>query len=712
MKKIYLISLITIVVGLIFYTLPHWFSFLWGFQLLLLPMLAGVLMVLVQNEDRTYRFLPKLITGSLIASFVYLILLQVIEYDHDGYFVFFGFLMPALFLTGVSIFGGLVGIVIKGTALLLNIKSESKFILIVKKIFGGLFLSIDSILTLIAIVFFLIVAFYPSSSWLNMVMVDFRVIDVVGFFNYYLLLISVLFIFTTPLIFVTNLGLILLFPLKRYLNKKLSSRLIIYFFIFLAVFLLSSSYLNSKFELKKAEMKKNNTKEHFDIKDFNKINVSRFVEFDEIKIIQGDKFDIVVKGSQYDQIGLDIEKNDDKTLVIKRSELETYYNTETWTMENEDSLFPAGTKHLVIEIIMPDIEKIVLDGGHIELVDFDVDNVDIELNKRFTDIKGNIIVEDTLKLDAKGGVINLSGSAKNLIINSGDCWIEMDKFIVQDAIIDAVNTSRLNVNVSNNMEIEINKNSGITNHNNSEVWDSEIQELAFKLKSSISGINISFPKDSSLWWNDEDGYSILVPGNESIEVVGDDGVRSDNFAESSFVAELLDITKQVLSTRGFILNESNSSANIMDKKFYDYVRAYKNDDKLCVVRVNPDYSSYGCTDNMLMCNVVEITCGNDLAGSQVQQRPFLEALELQNKETIVQIIKQIGDFYKVAISYRRTGSTGVVKKEDGGLRLLYTSQEDPHCEIVETERIPSNVLEGFEINGCWTENGYRKFSGN
>ncbi|MFW0862489.1 MAG: GIN domain-containing protein [Candidatus Komeilibacteria bacterium] len=712
MKKIYLISLITIVVGLIFYTVPHWFSFLLGFQLLLLPMLAGVLMVLVQNEDRSYRFLPKLIIGSLITSFVYLILLQVIEYDHDGYFVFWSFLDPALFLTGVSIFGGLIGIVIRGTALLLNIKSESKFILVFKKIFGGLFLSIGSIGTSIAIVFFLVVAFYPSSSWLNTVMVDFRVIDVIGFFNYYLLLLSVLFILATQFIFVTNLGLILLFPLKRYLNKKLLSRLIIYFFIFLAVFLLLASYLNSKFELKKEEMKGIKIEEHFDIKDFDSIYVSRYVEYDEIKILQGDKFDIVVKGSQYDRIGLDFKKTDNTTLSIKRSELETYYNTKTWTMENENALFPAGTKHLIIEITMPDIEKIEIEGGNIELANIEVDNIEIKLNKRFNDIKGNIKVEDTLKLDAKGGVINLSGSAKNLIINSGDCWIEMDKFMVQNATINAVNTSRLNVNVSNNMEIETSKNSGIINHNNSEIWDSVLQELAFKLKSGISGINISFPKDSSLWWNDEDGYSILVPGNESIEVVRDDGMRSDNFAESSFVAELLDITKQVLYTRGFVLNESNSSTNEIDKRFYDYVRAYKNDDELCVVKVNPDYGSYGCTDNIYMCNTVEITCGNDLAGSQVQQRPFLEALELQNKETIVQIMKQIGDFYKVAISYRRTGSAGVVKKEDSGLRLLYTSQEEPYCQIVETERIPSNVLEGFEINGCWTEDGYRKFTEN
>ena len=122
MKKIYLISLITILIGLIFYIAPHWFKFLWGFQILLLPMLAGILMVLVQNEDRSYRFLPKLIIGSLITSFVFFILLQVIEYDYDGYFVFWGFLNPALFFTGVSMFGGLIGIFIRGFTLLIDKK--------------------------------------------------------------------------------------------------------------------------------------------------------------------------------------------------------------------------------------------------------------------------------------------------------------------------------------------------------------------------------------------------------------------------------------------------------------------------------------------------------------------------------------------------------------------------------------------------------------
>jgi len=120
MKKIYLISALTVLSGLLFVLVPGWFKFLWGWQLLLLPFIAGMLMVLVQNENKSYHFLPKLIIGSFLTSFVFVILWQLIEYDHDGYFILLGALQMALVLSIVCILGGLVGIVIRGTTLLIE----------------------------------------------------------------------------------------------------------------------------------------------------------------------------------------------------------------------------------------------------------------------------------------------------------------------------------------------------------------------------------------------------------------------------------------------------------------------------------------------------------------------------------------------------------------------------------------------------------------
>jgi len=90
MKKIYLVSSLTVLLGLLFVLAPDWFKFLWVWRLLLTPLTAGILMVLVQNENRSYNFLPKLIIGSLLTSFIFVTLWQLIEYDYDGHFIFLG----------------------------------------------------------------------------------------------------------------------------------------------------------------------------------------------------------------------------------------------------------------------------------------------------------------------------------------------------------------------------------------------------------------------------------------------------------------------------------------------------------------------------------------------------------------------------------------------------------------------------------------------
>lgn len=120
MKKIYLISVIAIIFGLLFSLKPEWFKFLWGTQILLLPLIIGIIMVLVQEENRSYHFLPKLIIGSCLTSFIFVFLWWVLNYDHSQYFYIPEAIYTALFFSGLSIFGGLIGIVIRGITLLLK----------------------------------------------------------------------------------------------------------------------------------------------------------------------------------------------------------------------------------------------------------------------------------------------------------------------------------------------------------------------------------------------------------------------------------------------------------------------------------------------------------------------------------------------------------------------------------------------------------------
>ncbi|MCK9438782.1 DUF2807 domain-containing protein [Patescibacteria group bacterium] len=474
MKKLFYIFIFTIIVTTVLNILPGGLdNIMFGylpviFIMLLLPFLTGILLILVQDKNRSYEFLPILLIGTLVNNIAVVVINYLLTYSNHGYLpkpsfsfeALLGIFFPFIVL---SLAGGLIGLVIRGTSEQFKKYPNSKIVLAFKKIFGGIFLGAGSLGILTSTVIFLYLFFNPSSHWLRYIMADFRIIDVIGFWGYYPMLISIFCILAIPLIFIINLGIISLFPSKKYLNKKISLRLLIYLGIFLIIFLLSFIYLNSGFKVKEADMKANIQESHIDIKDFKNIYISPYVEFDDIIIKQGDDFDILIKGSEYDQIGLDFEKVDN-TLNIKRSSFETFFNTDTWIVENRNILFRAGTKHLAIEITMPDVEKIKNEGANVKLGSLEVDNLEIKLTHRFNNIKGNVKVIDTLKLDANGGIINLTGSAKNLIIDSGDCWVEMDKFIAEEAVINATNTSRLNVYITGNMEVVSGENSGIVNY--------------------------------------------------------------------------------------------------------------------------------------------------------------------------------------------------------------------------------------------------------
>lgn len=128
MKKILLISAITVIIGVVFAVNPYWFRFMWGVQILLLPLTAGILMSLIQKENRSYRFLPKLIIGSLLIGFAGTFLAQTVDYlmNRNAYNESLNPLSMiidlSLIMSVICIFGGLIGIAIRGTTILLTKK--------------------------------------------------------------------------------------------------------------------------------------------------------------------------------------------------------------------------------------------------------------------------------------------------------------------------------------------------------------------------------------------------------------------------------------------------------------------------------------------------------------------------------------------------------------------------------------------------------------
>lgn len=229
----------------------------------------------------------------------------------------------------------------------------------------------------------------------------------------------------------------------------------------------------------------------------------------------------------------------------------------------------------------------------------------------------------------------------------------------------------------------------------------------FELADKTSDIQL---EKSNVWWNDENGYSILVPATDSFFVAKNNlGFIGDDSIPDIYFYKELAIAKKVFDDRGFVFDERNSSKDINDKSFYDYIQMYKKGDDLCSITVNKDYSSYssGIYD---MAYSMSVSCGNTLKESQAEQIPFLEALGHQNKNNVVRIRNQSGDFYQVGVGGRRGGSTAVLKKEGVTYRVLYISQEGPNCEEIENENIPNETLKLFKIEGCWDgTNGFIRF---
>lgn len=126
MKKIYLISAIAVIFGFIFTLRPVWFTFFWGWQIMLLPLSAGIFMVLVQNEDKSYHLLPKLISGSILTSFGFVIIWQIIAYNPGSKLYIPEALYTALYFSTIIVFGGLIGIVIRGSTLLIKKHVKNK----------------------------------------------------------------------------------------------------------------------------------------------------------------------------------------------------------------------------------------------------------------------------------------------------------------------------------------------------------------------------------------------------------------------------------------------------------------------------------------------------------------------------------------------------------------------------------------------------------
>ena len=121
LKKFLTVILVSIIASIIVAIVGYWiFEGDWSF--LPMPTLAGVVMASVQKENRSYKFIDKLLAGCLFFGFLtmFLVCLRMyliihpLEPTMSLIFNKKDFLMLALAFSFISFLGGLLGIVIKG----------------------------------------------------------------------------------------------------------------------------------------------------------------------------------------------------------------------------------------------------------------------------------------------------------------------------------------------------------------------------------------------------------------------------------------------------------------------------------------------------------------------------------------------------------------------------------------------------------------------
>jgi hypothetical protein len=124
-KKMIFIFLATFIIGFIIILFPHGLDGIL-FNLIpvilvffIIPFLNGILLVLIQDKNRSYNFLPILFLGVFINGIIIAILFSIESLYASGFlFNFHNLLEIFLPLIILGLFGGLIGLLIRGITLL------------------------------------------------------------------------------------------------------------------------------------------------------------------------------------------------------------------------------------------------------------------------------------------------------------------------------------------------------------------------------------------------------------------------------------------------------------------------------------------------------------------------------------------------------------------------------------------------------------------
>lgn len=119
-KKHHLIYIISSIIAVFIALILNFFDLGYPliFLFIILPFTYGILFILIQDKNRSYQFIPRMILWSFTASLLVLLFFQIFSLYFFSIHNLREILEITLILFLISLAGGLVGLVIRGITLL------------------------------------------------------------------------------------------------------------------------------------------------------------------------------------------------------------------------------------------------------------------------------------------------------------------------------------------------------------------------------------------------------------------------------------------------------------------------------------------------------------------------------------------------------------------------------------------------------------------
>ncbi|KUK79758.1 MAG: hypothetical protein XD95_0146 [Microgenomates bacterium 39_7] len=195
----------------------------------------------------------------------------------------------------------------------------------------------------------------------------------------------------------------------------------------------------------------------------------------------------------------------------------------------------------------------------------------------------------------------------------------------------------------------------------------------------------------TMWWVSDDGWSILVDNSETIALFRAKA-HSELQDPKSETSKIVETVSSYFANQGYSQNRNNSSDNVTDDAYYDFIRGFENNNEKCLLLVKPDESYYQDENKQMVAvpNIV-VSCSNSSSvdASYNKQINYLKAMN--DRKAVIYIQEETDSAAKANVNWRRTGAFALFSKKNGNWEMIYLGQDRPSCQLLEEYDFPKKI---------------------